>query len=57
MSALLCRNAEGGATRPDITTTAGVFRGTNGSNPASSSGESIANLTFGDSSLTKTCLF
>ena len=40
MSALLCRNREGGVTRPDITTTAGVFRGTNGSNPASSSRES-----------------
>jgi hypothetical protein len=40
-----CRNGEGGATRPDITTTTGVFRGTDGSNPASSSEESRANLT------------
>ena len=40
-----CHNGEGGATRPEITTTAGVFRGTDGSNPASSTGESGANST------------
>src|ERR1700730_6502230 len=42
-----CRNGEGGATRPDFTTTAGVFRGTDGSNPASSSSESGANRDAG----------
>ena len=45
MSALLCRNGEGGATRPRYHDAGGVFRGTNGSNPASSSGELGANLT------------
>jgi len=37
-------------TRTDTTTTPGAFRGTDGSNPVPSSGESAANLTFGGES-------